>query len=94
MDRKTLEYMEERAGKAREIVNKVEKLYNFLRQTKGNEFKCLRLAINSDNIEITPWGQRGVPNDYAAEAEAYMLNAFIDVTNMEIQRLENELAEL
>lgn len=94
MDRKTLEYMEERAGKAREIVNKIEKLQTFLNQVQSKSFMCVRLAIDSGSIDITRWGSSKVPNNYLSEAEASMINAFVAVTKAEIQTLEKELAEL
>lgn len=94
MDRKTLEYMEKRTERAREIVNRIEKLQNILNKTKSKEFKCIRIAIDSDSIELTKWGRSAVPNEYATEVEAHMLNSFINVTNAEILHLEQELAEL
>jgi hypothetical protein len=94
MDMKTLLYMEARAGKARELVNRIEKLQGLLNQTQSNKFKCIRIAIDSNTVELTRWGSKQVPNDYSSEVEANMLNSFIDVTKAEIKRLEKELAEL
>ncbi|USK46315.1 hypothetical protein [Cytobacillus oceanisediminis] len=94
MDIKTLEYMEERAGKARAIVNRINKLNEVLVKVKGRSFKCLVLKVDSGAVSCTDWGSKKVKNDYSAEVEAQMLNAFIDVTNAEIASLELELADI
>lgn len=94
MDIKTLEYMEKRSMKGRELVRKIENLQKFLSQVKGKSFKTIRLAIDSSSIEITQWGSKQVDLDYGTVAEAHMLNAFITITNIEIKLLEQELAEL
>ncbi|WP_256846880.1 hypothetical protein [Paenibacillus sp. Pae108] len=90
MDLKTLEYMEERAGKARKIVTRIEKLREFIVRSKN--ITCMTLNYGSHQIKITEWGKRA--HEYSAEAEAHMVNVFIDITNKEIARLEKELAEL
>lgn len=94
MDIKTLEYMEKRSMKGRELVRKIENLQKFLIQVKGKSFKTIRLAIDSSSIEITQWGSKQLDLDYETVAEAHMLNAFITITNNEIKLLEEELAEL
>lgn len=94
MDIKTLEYMEERAGKARAIVNRINKLNEILLKVKGPSFQCLDIKIDSGAVRGTEWGSSKVANDYKAEVDAHMLNAFIDVTNAEIASLETELAEI
>ncbi|MED3792089.1 hypothetical protein P4571_06530 [Niallia alba] len=94
MDRKTLEYLEERSKKGRELVERIERLNKFLEQVKGKSFHCIKLAIDSSSIEMTGFGTKQVELNYAAVAEAHMLNAFIDVTNAEIKIHEKELDEL
>jgi hypothetical protein len=94
MDRKTLEYMEERAVKGREIVNRITELERNLSQVKSGSFQCIDIKVDSTTIRGTAWGTSKVANDYQTEFEASMLNAFIDMTKVEIQRLEQELAEL
>jgi hypothetical protein len=94
LDIKTLEYMEERAGKAREIVNRINKLNEVLLKVKGSSYKCLVLKIDSGSVSCTDWGSKKVKNDYSSEVEAHMLNAFIDVTNAEIASLRIELTKI
>jgi len=94
MDIKTLEYLEQRSMKGRELFRKIEHLQKFLNQVKGKSYKTIRLAIDSGSIEITKWGSKQLDLDYETVAEAYMLNAFITITNNEIKLLEEELAEL
>ncbi|WPS86499.1 hypothetical protein SMD22_18575 [Brevibacillus halotolerans] len=94
MDIKTLEYMEKRAEAGRSIVKQIEKLQNCLVLVKGQSFSCIDIRVSSSEIRTTTWGAKQLPNDYFAEVEAKMINAFIDVTKAEIKRLEKELAEL
>jgi len=94
MDRKTLKYMEERANRGREIVNRISELERHLIKVSNRSFQCIDIKIDSGTIRGTEWGSSKVANDYRAEVEASMLNAFIDMTKAEIQRLEQELAEL
>lgn len=94
MDIKTLEYMEERAQKGREIVNRISELQRHLSKVTGNSFQRISIEVDSSSIKGTGWNATKVQNDYHAEFEASMLNAFIDITKAEIKRLEQELAEL
>jgi hypothetical protein len=94
MDLKTLEYLEERAKKGRELVERIERLNKFIEQVKGKSFHCIKLAIDSSSIEMTGFGSKRVELNYGSVAEAHMLNAFIDVTNAEIKIYEKELDEL
>ncbi len=94
MDLKTLEYMEERATNAREIVTRIEELNRHILAVKGKRHQCTVIKIDSGQINLTGWGQTEVANIYQAEVEAHMLNVYIDVTQWEIQRLEKLLMEL
>ncbi|TPG93542.1 hypothetical protein EEL32_00365 (plasmid) [Brevibacillus laterosporus] len=94
MDIKTLEYMEKRAEAGRSIVKQIEKLQGRVVLVKGKSFSCIDIKVNSSEIRTTKWGSTQLPNDYSAEVEAKMINSYIDVTNIEIKRLEKELAEL
>lgn len=83
MDLKTLEYMEERAGKARKIVKRIDYL---LKQSQN-----LKLA---DKVIFTERDRRAY-----AELEGYELMREIktyslEAISQEIARLEKELAEL
>lgn len=94
MDIKTLVYMEERAKKGREIVNRISELKLHLHKVTSKSFQCIDIKVDSHSIRGTEWGASKVPNDYQAEFEASMLNSFISITKTEIKRLEQELAEL
>lgn len=94
LDIKTLEYLEERSLKGRELVTKIEKLkkqISLVKKSKGI------LDIHTPVSSIRPIrnlqdGQ--LPNEYETKLIAHIYNAFITVTDSEIQCLEKELAEL
>ncbi|GIO09707.1 hypothetical protein J31TS6_57350 [Brevibacillus reuszeri] len=94
MDIKTLEYMEQRAKRGRELVNEINALKNNIITLKSAAFKCIDININSAELRLTGWGAKQVPNTVSARVEACMLNVYIDEANEEIKRLEQELAEL
>lgn len=94
MDRKTLEYMTDRVEKAMDIVDQIDLFNKRLDAIKSKEFKSIGIKYESTGFELTKWGSSQVENNYSAEVEAHMLNAFIDVTMAEINRLEKELEEL
>ncbi|MEH7249189.1 hypothetical protein V7114_20730 [Neobacillus niacini] len=84
MDRKTLEYMEERAKKARRIVARVETLANNLKKIQ----KVNRCFFDN-----------GAEHGYYTEEKEHLLvekikEAYVVVIVEEIERLEQELAEL
>ncbi|PLR93231.1 hypothetical protein [Bacillus sp. T33-2] len=93
MDRKTLEYMEERATKARGIVNRIERLLDQVEQVKRargvmdlyTRHKTIRLEMKYNEL---------AENNYTTEVVAAINNAFVNVTLAEIRHLEQELAEL
>lgn len=83
MDLKTLEYMEERAGKARKIVKRIE---NLLKQSQN-----VKIA---DKVIFTEKDRRGY-----AELEGYELMREIKTYSLEaiaqeIARLEHELEKI
>lgn len=83
MDRKTLEYMEERAKKAREIVTKIEELSKDIQDVDGADefiFQGIR-----QNVYIK------VKTNWLVEQVRL---TFIEATTTQIKRLEQELAEL
>jgi hypothetical protein len=94
MDRKTLEYMEERSKVARNTVDRIE---NLSRQV--SELKRARGTIDlytptkTIRLEATPYQDRAV-NNYSTYAVAVIQNTFIDLATAEIQRLEEFLGEL
>ena len=94
MDRKTLEYMTDRVKKAMDIVDQIDLLIKRIEAVKSKQFKAIAIKYNSTGFELTRWGSSQVENNYSAQVEAHMLNAFIDVTIAEINRLEKELEEL
>ena len=94
MDRKTLEYMTDRVKRGMDIVDQIDLLIKQMDLVKGKWFKSINILYDSTGFELTRWGSSQVENNYSAEVEAHMLNAFIDVTIAEINRLEKELEEL
>jgi hypothetical protein len=83
MDRKTLEYMEERAEKARKIVKTIEQLQKNIESM--NKVQVVRFINNNWNSEFdTSTGD--LTND--------MKSAYFDYATLEIDRLEQELLEL
>lgn len=81
MDRKTLEYMEERAGKAREICNAIEKLSKEI--AKAERVTDLRLFGGGNFIETNHF-----------EIVDGMKQAFVKLAQAEIDKLEKQLSEL
>ncbi|MCR8979508.1 hypothetical protein [Brevibacillus laterosporus] len=81
MNIQAVERMEGLIKEAREIVEKIEGLKEWVNNASNG----------SSTIE---WDFEQLSNVYQAEVEAHMINAFIDVTKAEIKRLEKELAEL
>lgn len=95
MDVKTLEYMEERAGKARKIVDRIDALLKSVDEVKRSRgFIKLSTPNIGIYIELTRSGKEPAENDYETEITASIYNAFIDVTLAEIRHLEKQLAEL
>ena len=84
MDRKTLEYMEERAGKARALVNRIE----YLRARAEN---LLTLKVD-EVIFRTSLSQSITLNGNGLMKE--ITTRSIEEINDEIERLELELSEL
>jgi hypothetical protein len=93
VDLKTLEYMESRTKKAREIVTRIEKLkvqMGDIKRSRG----CMDLYTPTKTIRIEASYQDRAEDNYITLAAAAIYNAFIDVTTAEIKRLEKELKEL
>lgn len=81
MDRKTLEYLEERAGKAREICNAIEKLS-----------KEMVKAQHVTNLTLYGGGKVIETNHF--EIIDGMKQAFVKLAQAEIYKLEKQLADL
>ena len=85
MDRKTLEYMEERAGKARAIVDRIESLSIRLKNIDSAFIKEISL-LSDYSYKIA--GLEGT------ELMKDIKNHVLEAINREIKRLELELSEL
>lgn len=83
MDRKTLEYMEERAKKGREIVNTIKQL------TKNIEDI---VEIKSVYFVNKRWDKQF--DSSTGDLTVQMKDAYIKAAKHEIELLEQELAEL
>jgi polyhydroxyalkanoate synthesis regulator phasin len=81
VDRKTLEYMEERAGKAREICNAIEKLSK-------------EMAKAELTNQVTLYGGGKVIETNHIEIVDGMKQAFVKLAQAEIDKLEKQLANL
>jgi hypothetical protein len=93
VDLKTLEYMEARAKKARELVNRIEKLkvqMGDIKRSKG----CVDIYTPNKTIRIEASYQDRAEDNHSTRAVAAIHNAFIDVTMAEINHLEKLLEEL
>jgi hypothetical protein len=84
VDRKTLEYMEERAKKARAIVTRIAILQKRSAAVKNAE-KVLFIGYSGNGVNFTE-----EENDIFEELVA----AYIGAATEEIKQLEKELAEL
>ena len=85
MDRKTLEYLEERAGKARALVNRIESLSIRLKNIDSAFIKEISL-LSDYSYKIA--GLEGT------ELMKDIKNHVLEAINREIERLELELSEL
>ncbi|MEJ9151049.1 hypothetical protein [Bacillus smithii] len=83
MDRKTLEYMEERARKARAIVKLIEELQRNIEQIHAIK----RVNFLDQNYSRMFDSSVGFLTDA-------LKKAYVEAAQKEIQRLEQELAEL
>lgn len=83
MDRKTLEYMEERAKKAREIVKVIEKLEKNL--DKLNHVESISFRDYSNRHEI---------DSKIGDLTYELKKVYEDLAKRKIQSLEQQLAEL
>lgn len=84
MDRKTLEYMEERAIKARKIVNRIDALKKNIETLKHTD-KCFFNYSASAGYHV---------EETQPILVSKMKTAFGTIVCEEIERLEQELAEL
>lgn len=94
MNIQEIERMEELIKKARRIVETIERLKESINKVTGFLFENVVIHVDRRDFYISEWSSKQRLNDYNAEVEAYMINAFIDITKAEIARLERELAEL
>jgi hypothetical protein len=83
MDRKTLEYMEERTKKARQIVYRIEKLNKNLETIVFTDYVFFNTKTGGNYVE---------EKEYSLVKK--MKQSFKEIVAEEIQRLEKELAEL
>ncbi|MEF7566093.1 hypothetical protein V4V35_24175 [Bacillus infantis] len=94
MDIKTLQYMEERAGKARKIVNQIEMLTNKVASIK-NAKGIIDLYTSKRTVRIDIQQHSGIAeNNYETQLVASVYNTYINITLAEIRNLEWELSEL
>ncbi|MDN9011074.1 hypothetical protein [Brevibacillus laterosporus] len=94
-----IQEIERREGlikKARDILERIEELKERINKVKGCLFGhiVIYFGIEESSFSMSDWSSKQRSNDYNDEVEAYMINAFIDITKAEIARLERELAEL
>jgi len=83
LDRKTLEYLEERAKKARGIVMKIESLLENVENI--NKIKVVRFLNHNWNSQF---------DSSTGNLTELVKVAYVKLATEEIQRLEQELAEL
>ncbi|MDF1511071.1 hypothetical protein Gp_68 [Bacillus phage vB_Bacillus_1020A] len=81
MDLKTLEYMEERASKARKLVNRIDDLTKSAEKILGSE--CVKFISMNTGVSF-----------YGYELVTDIQKHALEAINREISRLEKELAEL
>jgi hypothetical protein len=94
MDIKTLQYMEERAGKARKIVDRIEVLTNkVVSIKKARGVIDLYTSQRTVRIDIQQSSERA-PDNYDTQLVASVYNTYINITLAEIRNLERELSEL
>ncbi|MGG0792605.1 hypothetical protein ABE137_01030 [Brevibacillus laterosporus] len=94
MNIQAVERMEELIKKARDIVGRIEILKGRINKVTGGFFENIEIHVSHRSYCTSEWNSKQRLNDYNAEVEAYMINAFIDITKAEIAHLERELAEL
>ncbi|MCR8978726.1 hypothetical protein [Brevibacillus laterosporus] len=94
MNIQEIERMEGLIKKARRIVETIEILKDRIHKVTGVLFENVVIHVYRRAFDISEWNSKQRLNDYNAEVEAYMINAFIDITKAEIERLEKELADL
>ncbi|MFD1953774.1 hypothetical protein ACFSL6_17500 [Paenibacillus thailandensis] len=92
MDRKTLEYMEGRAAKAREIVKKIDELSRAAEQIVGANY--VQFEDHYGNIRATLRGYRNGNSMQQPRVVNSICKSVVEVIRLEIQQLEQELAEL
>lgn len=83
MDRKTLEYMEERAGKARKICNLIEKLA-----------KNIAIVEGACEFKIYGFTNPGVVTHSSGDILDAMKWSYVQIAKDQMEKLEKELAEL
>lgn len=83
MDRKTLEYMEERAKKARDIVKKIEKL-----------LKNIDCITGVEKVDFINYSHRYEFDSSLGDLTKLIKAAYVKAATEKIQSLEQELAEL
>ncbi|XOS91820.1 hypothetical protein ACLMAB_26065 [Brevibacillus laterosporus] len=94
MNIQKIERVEELIKKARDIVERIERLKERINEVTGLLFRSVVIYFEQGRVSMCEWSSEQRPNDYNAEVEAYMINAFIDISKAEIAHLERELAEL
>ncbi|WP_028562279.1 hypothetical protein [Paenibacillus pinihumi] len=94
MDRKTLEYMEMRSQRAREIVGQIDSLLKSIDAAKKTVSVALYNKLPTGIFVTDPDHKGELPNDFYTELTAIIINVYIDMVLKEIHRLEKEFAEL
>jgi hypothetical protein len=83
MDRKTLEYLEDRAGKAREICNKIENLS-----------KNIAIVEGASDFKIYGFTKPGVVEHSSDDIVDAVKWAYVQIAKDQMEKLEKELSEL
>lgn len=83
MDIKTLEYLEERTKKAREIVKKIEQLLRNIESINNKKVMRINFINHRHELEFETKELTNLVSEY-----------YIKIATQEIHELENELAEL
>lgn len=94
MDMNTLEYLEKKAQRGRELVTGIEMLHERIAFAKSGEKVWISIGVGTESVYVNGQRRGRGENDVCVEAEAYMINALITVLSAEIKRLQRELDEL
>jgi hypothetical protein len=83
VDRKTLEYMEERSKKARKIVEKIERLIKNVESINNKKIMKVKFINHRHDLEFETNELTNLVNE-----------SYIEIATQKIKELENELAAI